>query len=694
MRVVADCSCAGDPQCKTGVKLGKICCDSQCGKCGHEDCEGRPGGGNSCCAGTIRLAQKSCDIYNPPCIISDAAINASSTNSSTNTSVAAEDPFSPVGDGTWGQYCMGPPIDGQNDTAGVQASLNECRQLCLNSSDCAAFKFIRGLACVAGNDHIGSNSSTSNNGITSDNISMGWDVTATAWDVDELGEENQVSSNNVHTGEGDTGSGTGTCILTASCERIGHTVCVEKAGGIFSAQKKSIRGDPGCSRGIAYNEGINPGKVCCAASCGMCGGVGCAQRPGGESGCCTGDILQRGAICYESEAPCLVEPEKNSTSIYVLNHYNGSAGWALDVTGRYAMKADASIETTETWQRNTWNEQCIPIGDIKDRCNAKAECTGFVYYQGTSECAHLLTSSTMFSRNESIPQSIPGAVVSYVRLSTESNTVSTNSNATNGTADTGNNTGSNTFERFGDDGSGYERGDNISIEKSWVETDWNLMGNATMEDIKTRCEDREQCVGFIHNESSGIAHLLTSTEVHTKNEAVTSDGIISFVKIASEHSATNATSSGNATSSNSSGAAVGDYVYGEGVAATNDGFECMPTAGDGFTSVVNESWTGTLEEAEAKCDANLECAYLHDSNRDGIEWRACKSVTPAGADATTTAATKVKEQSAEPSEVAEETETTWIRAFGDEMKCNDESGTEVADLSACKALAEETVTCS
>ena len=37
-----------------------------------------------------------------------------------------------------------------------------------------------------------------------------------------------------------------------------------------------------CSQGIAL------GDVCCASSCGTCGGSGCGDSPGGSSQCCTG----------------------------------------------------------------------------------------------------------------------------------------------------------------------------------------------------------------------------------------------------------------------------------------------------------------------------------------------------------------------------------------------------------------------
>jgi len=48
-----------------------------------------------------------------------------------------------------------------------------------------------------------------------------------------------------------------------------------------------------------------PGKkVCCANSCGSCGGSGCGGLPGGSSQCCTGLISKSDKSCYSEIAPC------------------------------------------------------------------------------------------------------------------------------------------------------------------------------------------------------------------------------------------------------------------------------------------------------------------------------------------------------------------------------------------------------
>ena len=50
--------------------------------------------------------------------------------------------------------------------------------------------------------------------------------------------------------------------------------------------------------------GINSGNVCCAASCGACGGKGCSKRPGGTSACCTKKIPIQQVCGLGQKAPC------------------------------------------------------------------------------------------------------------------------------------------------------------------------------------------------------------------------------------------------------------------------------------------------------------------------------------------------------------------------------------------------------
>jgi hypothetical protein len=58
--------------------------------------------------------------------------------------------------------------------------------------------------------------------------------------------------------------------------------------------------DPTCENGVAADN------VCCAESCGTCGGTGCGSRPGGANSCCMGNILEANRSCGLNEAPCVI----------------------------------------------------------------------------------------------------------------------------------------------------------------------------------------------------------------------------------------------------------------------------------------------------------------------------------------------------------------------------------------------------
>ncbi|MBL8949554.1 MAG: glycoside hydrolase family 16 protein [Myxococcaceae bacterium] len=62
--------------------------------------------------------------------------------------------------------------------------------------------------------------------------------------------------------------------------------------------------DPTCATGVPHPQRT----VCCAASCGTCGGPGCGQRPGGTSNCCGGAILAADRWCSGSTPPCVLSP--------------------------------------------------------------------------------------------------------------------------------------------------------------------------------------------------------------------------------------------------------------------------------------------------------------------------------------------------------------------------------------------------
>ena len=60
--------------------------------------------------------------------------------------------------------------------------------------------------------------------------------------------------------------------------------------------------DPTCAHGIKYGDG----SVCCASTCGRCGGQHCSALPGGAAGCCGGNIKKAGRSCAHHDAPCVL----------------------------------------------------------------------------------------------------------------------------------------------------------------------------------------------------------------------------------------------------------------------------------------------------------------------------------------------------------------------------------------------------
>ena len=75
--------------------------------------------------------------------------------------------------------------------------------------------------------------------------------------------------------------------------------------------------DPECTNGI-ISSGWTPYPICCAASCGACGGSTCPNRPGGSGSCCLFPIRDGGISCYAEPAPCNVglvyEPTTDPTT--------------------------------------------------------------------------------------------------------------------------------------------------------------------------------------------------------------------------------------------------------------------------------------------------------------------------------------------------------------------------------------------
>ena len=69
------------------------------------------------------------------------------------------------------------------------------------------------------------------------------------------------------------------------------------------AAAASAAPDPNCDTGI---RAARRNDICCASSCGSCGGAGCGDRPGGGGNCCVGTIESSARSCLDHPPPCVV----------------------------------------------------------------------------------------------------------------------------------------------------------------------------------------------------------------------------------------------------------------------------------------------------------------------------------------------------------------------------------------------------
>ena len=99
--------------------------------------------------------------------------------------------------------------------------------------------------------------------------------------------------------DGSTGFDPGCCALSFQNKSCGSPPCLFQAG---VRAKKAARAS-NCLKGH-----LSPSSpICCAESCGACGGTGCAKRPGGWGQCCGKGIRASSRRCAESEntGPCI-----------------------------------------------------------------------------------------------------------------------------------------------------------------------------------------------------------------------------------------------------------------------------------------------------------------------------------------------------------------------------------------------------
>lgn len=78
----------------------------------------------------------------------------------------------------------------------------------------------------------------------------------------------------------------------------------------FISDEMDMETSPMANFACMGDAGILRGDICCEASCGTCGGTGCAKRGNGAESCCTNKIEAAGKTCSETGmAPCIVDGE-------------------------------------------------------------------------------------------------------------------------------------------------------------------------------------------------------------------------------------------------------------------------------------------------------------------------------------------------------------------------------------------------
>ena len=75
-------------------------------------------------------------------------------------------------------------------------------------------------------------------------------------------------------------------------------------------------------------RGISRGNVCCAPTCGQCGGSGCQNRPGGRNHCCSGSIRDNAVKCSANGgvAPCVSDGNAFTVEWSDVPYYSGVHG--------------------------------------------------------------------------------------------------------------------------------------------------------------------------------------------------------------------------------------------------------------------------------------------------------------------------------------------------------------------------------
>ncbi|CAB1103581.1 unnamed protein product [Ectocarpus sp. CCAP 1310/34] len=232
-----------------GIQAKEVCCSASCGSCGGVGCSGRDGGSDACCGGGVTASGRLCSVTGEaPCITGPAPTPAPSPPPTVEGPAPTLEPTPAPSTPPAGEV---PMCDG--GIVGIQA-----KEVCCSAS-CGS---CGGVGC-SGRD----------------------------------------GGSDACCGGGVTASGR-LCAVTGEAPCItGPAPTPEPTPAPTPPPTVEV---PMCDGGIV---GIQAKEVCCSASCGSCGGVGCSGRDGGSDACCGGGVTASGRLCaVTGEAPCITGP--------------------------------------------------------------------------------------------------------------------------------------------------------------------------------------------------------------------------------------------------------------------------------------------------------------------------------------------------------------------------------------------------
>ena len=147
---------------------------------------------------------------------------------------------------------------------------------------------------------------------------------AALWAMDYLPTLAQTNASGIHFHGGTHGAYTPLAYNTAGDLQVRPLYYGMLAFAEFSANgarflevTRDVPGDVRCTGGV-LEVGSKP-EVCCAASCGVCGGGSCGESPGGAEKCCVSNIKASNRSCMNEEAPCYrTESDGNALNIHAI----------------------------------------------------------------------------------------------------------------------------------------------------------------------------------------------------------------------------------------------------------------------------------------------------------------------------------------------------------------------------------------